>query len=387
MKELTSRLPWTIITLLCYSLTNSLFVYKYAPNNQVVWTVVYFVTIVLGYYFYIGVIKSKLEIKRKLSKRFALILAGVILVLILVIKAKLPALNVKVDRWSALFNWSQFLLQGKYPYAAQTHLGQYASPFPVWEILHIPFYLLGDEIWAHVVMLFVLLWFLSRYEKTFDNIVVLGCLLFSPCYWWEVVVRSDLMNNLIISLLFVTICEQYLKKNKSVNYNVLGLLTGLLLCTRLFLVFPFGIYFISRMFLWEKKCVLQFILLAAFGFSVPMIPFIVWDREMFLHFSYAPIYLQTQFGNPLICIVGIVFLVLCSFTWKTYSVYIALVGWVLFAFSGLRLCQEILEDGWSDVVYHDRFDLSYLNPCIPFCILFLSWRSDAQYELPGKPRA
>lgn len=381
MKELTSRLPWTFITLLCYSLTNSLFVYKYAPDNQVVWTIVYFVIIVMVYYLYIGGIKSKLEANKRLQRKIPLVLAGIILALILVIKIKLPASDVKVDRWSALFNWSHFLFQGRYPYAAQTHLGQYASPFPVWEVLHMPFYLLGDEIWAHGFMLLGLLWFLSRYEKEFDNVVVLGFLLLSPCYWWEVAVRSDLMNNLIVSVLFITICEQYFREKKNINYSVLGALTGLLLCTRLFLVFPFGIYFISRMFLWEKKSILQFVLFALSGFLVPMIPFIVWNKEMFLHFQYAPIFLQTQFGNPLICIVGIVFLALCSFSWKTYSVYIGLVGWVLFAFSGLRLFQEVLEDGWLDVVYKDRFDLSYMNPCIPFCVLFLSWQKSTHYGL------
>ena len=52
--------------------------------------------------------------------------------------------SIKVDRWSAIHNFLTCLLAGEYPYAAQTHLGGYGSPFPVWQLFHLPFYLLGN---------------------------------------------------------------------------------------------------------------------------------------------------------------------------------------------------------------------------------------------------
>lgn len=53
-------------------------------------------------------------------------------------------LTNKVDRWSALAYPIQNLFNGQFPYSAKTHLGGNASPFPIWLVFHIPFYLLQN---------------------------------------------------------------------------------------------------------------------------------------------------------------------------------------------------------------------------------------------------
>lgn len=52
--------------------------------------------------------------------------------------------QIQVDRWSAIHNFINYLVHGRYPYMAPTHLGGYGSPFPVWQFLHIPFYYLNN---------------------------------------------------------------------------------------------------------------------------------------------------------------------------------------------------------------------------------------------------
>ena len=65
----------------------------------------------------------------------------------------------QVDRWSAIANPLTAMFSGQFPYSAQTHLGGYASPFPVWMVFHIPFWALGNVGLSEIftALLFVIL--------------------------------------------------------------------------------------------------------------------------------------------------------------------------------------------------------------------------------------
>ena len=58
-----------------------------------------------------------------------------------IIFAHLKASQLNVDRWSVISSFWDNAFSGKYPYAAQSHMGNYPGPFPVYFVLALPFYL------------------------------------------------------------------------------------------------------------------------------------------------------------------------------------------------------------------------------------------------------
>ncbi|PZP47172.1 MAG: hypothetical protein DI598_11250 [Pseudopedobacter saltans] len=361
------------LVLLCYILVNVLFLYKYVPEYPLIGIV--YTCLMVGLFFLNRKRKQFASVKW-IEPYVGIVIPICILLGIVALKMEIPATRVDVDRWSALFNWTKELFQGNYPYYAKTHLGQYASPFPIWEIIHIPFYFLGDEIFAHILMVFLLVFFLRKSKAIFNGGFFWILLILSPAYWWEVAVRSDLMNNLMVTAILMVSCEKYLRSTNNPKTGIVGLLAGLLLCTRLFVIFPLGIYFFAYMLKWDWRRKTSFTVGTILGFLVPMLPFLLWNKEMFIWFKFSPIHLQTQFGNSILAVSGIVFLFLCSLLWKSFKTYIALVAVVFFGFISLRFFQEIIGIGWNATVYQDGFDVSYFNVCLPFAILCLAFKDE-----------
>ena len=120
----------------------ALFVAKYAMR-----VTPYFAYITAAYFcVYVGVAwllyRQRLRLfQSKVLFWFAL---AAMVVAMMVVQYHFDPYQLRVDRWSALHYPIQNLLRGEYPYLAHTHLGGSASPFPVWQLFHIPFYLLGN---------------------------------------------------------------------------------------------------------------------------------------------------------------------------------------------------------------------------------------------------
>lgn len=354
--------------LLCLlGVINMLFVVKYCPAYSFLAAAIYGIVLSSSYSYYKYFLQDKLQKRHVYILLFALIVCVTISLLLLV-----DPYSVTVDRWSALYNWSDTLFQGKYPYDALTHTHipeNYPSPFPIWQIVHIPFYFLGEMGIGHLVTLTLVCYVLYKYQKSFNLTLFLFLILLSPCYWWEITVRSDLMNNMFICLLFITIFHFSFKETK---YMLpLGIIIGLLLCTRLFTGIPLAVYFIPYFLRKSTTNKLKLIAGCLLGFVCPFIPFMIWDFDRLFFFEYSPLMLQTKQGSIYTLIVGLIFIGIFSFCWKNYKEYLLYISVILFSFILLNFIKFIYHDGFMATLTNDLFDISYFNITIPFVVLGL----------------
>ena len=161
------------------------------------------------------------------------------LVTMLVVQYAIDPYSIQVDRWSALHFPIKNLLSGIYPYTASTHLGGNASPFPIWQILHIPFYLLGNVGLSFFAVVLLFIWSCYRAFGNDRALVVSLLLCSSVAVWYEVAVRSDLVTNLllvatIINLVFYRMNQPWMEK----QCWWIAFMVGLLACTRLLVLIP-----------------------------------------------------------------------------------------------------------------------------------------------------
>lgn len=354
--------------LLCLlGVINMLFIIKYCPVYSIPAAAIYGIVIFLSYCYY------KYFLQDKRQKRYIYILLFTLIVCITVVLLVIvDPYSVTVDRWSALYNWSDTLFQGKYPYDTLTHTHipeNYPSPFPVWQIVHIPFYFLGEMGIGHLITLILVCYILYQYRNLFDLTLFLFLILLSPCYWWEITVRSDLMNNMFICLLFITIFHFSFRETK---YMLpLGIVIGLLLCTRLFTGIPLAVYFIPYFFEKGTTDRLKLITGCLFGFVCPFIPFMIWNFDRLFFFDYSPLMLQTKQGSIYTLIIGLIFIGIFSFCWKNYKEYLLYISVILFSFILLNFIRFIYHDGFMTTLTNDLFDISYFNITIPFVVLGL----------------
>lgn len=150
----------------------------------------------------------------------------------------------------------QSLFQGSYPYGAETHLHGYGSPFPVWQIIHVPFYLLGNVglSFSVATLLFIHSAYLQWGSK--GGYLSLLLLVASPAYLYEVVTRSDMMTNFLLVGSVVNYLV-YFKITLKSHLIAIAILCGLTASTRLTAILPlFMLYFQEfTQVSWQRKSV------------------------------------------------------------------------------------------------------------------------------------
>src|SRR4029079_14747578 len=106
---------------------------------------------------------------------------------------RLPQDSINVDRWSVIVSFWDSFFRGEYVYFAKSHLGNLPGPMPVYFIIALPFYLIGEigylTLLGPVAFLAVL-----RYEKWDVGVqnASLVLILCSTFFAWEVAARSAL---------------------------------------------------------------------------------------------------------------------------------------------------------------------------------------------------
>ena len=195
------------LSLILYLSINSLFVLKYGQRALPL----SIVSVILGLYWVTVALVFKLRVKLTRFLNFKAQLCIIIATLIILACGQnlIDPFTIKVDRWSAIHNFLYNLFHGIYPYSAHTHLGGFGSPFPVWQIFHIPFFLMGN-----VGLSFILgtILFLDSIRRQFNREITFQCFIFlliSPAFIYEVVVRSDLITNFLICAAIIVYFYKY----------------------------------------------------------------------------------------------------------------------------------------------------------------------------------
>lgn len=356
-----------------FIIINVLFVAKYSARITEAVSLCATLSSIVFYYIlfrfvipYIYKESSKLKIaKFKVLSVFCLLaFAGM-----LAVQYAIDPYSVQVDRWSALHFPIQNLLSGIYPYTANTHLGGNASPFPVWQILHIPFYLMGNvglSFFAAAALFLWSCWKVQGREKT----LVVGLLLCtSVAVWYEVAVRSDLITNMlllaaIINMVFPHMSQQWVEQRRW----WIACAVGLLACTRMIVLVPIAIllfpYFIRMN--WRRQIATA--LLTAFVFALTFVPFALWDWQEFYYFQYNPWALQTRQGNPSDFLLFIPLAIFLANHKGNEGKYYRNCALMLFLFVAITFVHNMyLEENWD--LFSSSYDITYLSTALPFCLL------------------
>ena len=205
--------------------------------------------------------------------------------------------TVRVDRWSAVSFFLEGLFNGEYPYGIHTHVSEtnFPSPFPLWHVINIPFYLLGDVgiglIFFLIITFVTVKIYFNSYRKAFFFLILL---ILSPAYWWEVAVRSDSLSNGFLVLTFIL---WYTKKGYSVDKNfwLTIILCGIIASTRLSAVLPVALFLFAQYIQtnWLKKMLFPLSILAFV--LVVFMPFILWKIDgTYVFFTRNPFMSQTS---------------------------------------------------------------------------------------------
>lgn len=316
---------------------------------------------------------------QKLNKNGTNILIG-LLTLALVLGISLlnyfiNPLDIMVDRWSAIHNVIHNLFIGQYPYSAHTHLNGYGSPFPIWQLFHIPFYLLGNIAFAMIFSVLLLIYTLVRFTKNKkSSLLYLLLLTISPAFWYEVAVRSDLFYNFLLVLIAIIFFQ---KKNYIIDKNsiLLGAICGLFLSTRLSIIIPFFIYFFQDFTISRLKNKTGFIFMIIFCFVVSFLPLVFWDFDTLFFFKYNPFVLQSRQGSFLEVIIIGSLSVYLALTWKNdFLKFNAFTAYAITALVSVTFLHNMINTNFENHLFSPAYDITYFNMALPFLIFSIAYR-------------
>ena len=318
---------------------------------------------------------TKEEEEKKINKYLPYLFAATTTVLViglLIVQYHFDPLTNKVDRWSALAYPIQNLFNGQFPYSAKTHLGGNASPFPIWLVFHIPFYLLQNvglsEIFTCMIFIYSIK-LLSGYKAAIKATLLL---FLSINLWYEVAVRSDLISNFFLLAAFINILQVY-----QINFKqhpwILSVCVGLWLSTRLSVAFPLFILFFPYYIKLKVKKQILIPLLIVGVFAMTFLPLILWDAKELFGAENNPFSLQFRQGSPIATIFLVTTVLTMSLTWKgnyqlqvLYSVIILLlIPIISYGYS------MYIYGNWTDI-FNSNYDITYIDAAIPFTITILS---------------
>ena len=358
-----------------YLFVNGLFILKYFPRAGIISPIIlvfYSLFIISGIIMY-GLYSNKISERNYKIGYFLLLI--IICFAIIGLLVAIDRYSVRVDRWSAVTFFLDNLFQGKYPYSAHTHVSttNFASPFPIWHIINVPFYLLGDVgiglIFFLLVTAFLIQQLFSSYRKSFIFITLLAL---SPAYWWEVAVRSDSLSN---ALLVFALIIWFSKQNYSLSTNfwLSMLISGLISSTRLSAILPMALFLFEPYIKLDLKRKIIFPLGILSILFISFLPFIFWDTTNWIFFRRNPFMSQSSVGNPYLLMAMIVLGVFMAFRWKNISQFFSTTSVFLFIFVLTAQINLIISRGIQDSIFEDSlYDISYFTLLLPYCLAYIS---------------
>ncbi len=273
------------------------------------------------------------------------------------------------------------LLNGEYPYMAIDHLGGRSSNFPGLFLIGIPFYLLGDVGFLQpFVFLFILFMLTKSNFNPYQKSIILILLIFSPAYLWEITVKSDLMSNIILIIMFIMIWHLKYFKNYFKYPILLALILSILVLTRGIVVIPLSIFLFKDFYKSPLKIKLNFLISFITFLSLLIIPIILLSPNYESLKEYNPFILQTRQTSIILQALTLIFAVFISFkiknikqvfTWSFNIIFFILFSTFIF---------YLVKYGVNKSILDSVFDLSYLGMVIPFIIVLIALNSDDHNE-------
>jgi hypothetical protein len=282
--------------------------------------------------------------------------------------ARIPPASLHVDRWSAITSFNDRLLDGRFPYEAQTHLGSRVSGLPLVFALGLPFQLAGDV--GYLQVFFIAVFAAVCWRRWGSRPGLLWPLLFfvtSPAVAWEVAARSDLITNAIVAALFLFLCDRWRENQTTGRVAVLGALAGLVASTRLVMLLPLvvcAVGFFERRDRW-RAAVMAGAGLAAFAGTLA--PFVVWNPRLFL--EYNPLAWQAGLAPPWVQAAAAVAAVAAGLRADSLAARCGASGLIIAGSVLAAFALTASSVGVERALLGNQFDISYFDLAVPLLVV------------------
>ena len=359
-----------LVSLICLTFINFLFTWKYI-DRVTSWALPIAIVYSIGLSLLVSYLPS-LKIKEKWITVFTLV---ILTVLSFVLFQKIDPLDIKVDRWSVISSFWDSAFQGDYPYFAKSHRQSPPGPFPIYFLLGLPFYLLGEIGWLSVIGIVFFLLFFRKKIAQLDYLKILIFTILSIAVWYEVLVRSTIFTNSAILLSFLYLIRNYTYKNHKAIL-LTAILAGVLLSTRMVFGLCYAIYLIhglrtkqlswTQAISWGAVCIITFLLtLAPFYF---LFPGDFWVQNPF---NIQGTFLIQPYWQPVFLVMAIALGFFCKSNKNLIFNYGLILFSVIMIYIGTHLF-EMMPDGiflHLERFWNGGIDISYLLFSLPFFIM------------------
>lgn len=364
------KLPNTMFCLVAYALLNALFVSKYAERIGIGLHSAWVLAVAFVCYALLVLVLIR-AVKQKLFVRVGSVMCATLFVGMIIVQYSIDPMSLRVDRWSAIDGPISYLLAGRYPYMAPTHLGGYASPFPVWQLVHIPFYILGNVGLSIFAALCFFIWAVRRVSGARAAVLVASLCLLAVPVWYEAAVRSDILANMLVVAALSVLLLQHVSVAWLSRYAILvAAAIGLLASTRLVVLLPAAVLFFP-FFLrigWLRQ--VQMVIAFAVVFALTFVPLIIWNSDAFFNFPYSPWNLQTRQGHisDLVFLIPLGMWLAMRWNRRDVSHYYSSTAALLLFFVSVTIFHNMMASGIYDL-YDSSYDITYFTLALPFCVV------------------
>jgi len=368
------------VSLVAIQFVNYLFLAKYlARITNYPISIAFLIVITTGFSIWL-MVKKKQEI---ISTKLALFILTVFCLSACLFLFQIPVANLNLDRWSVISSFWDTCLQGKYPYLAMSHMGNFPGPMPVYFLLFLPFHLIGEIGLASLLAICSMFFVLKKIHLHDKKIqLVLLLVVSSAAIWYEIICRSTIFTNSILVLFYFILSSIYMP-NTTRKAFILGIAEGLLLSTRN--VFGLSFALLGFNFLFNKSIKLQNVIIwgatVALTFGITFVPFLLFYWEDFIKMN--PFIIQSTFLLPsyFVIIFGITTLAIGIFC-REFETTVFLNGVLLFGIASVYFIFHVAESGIEKAYFGSIIDITYFVFCLPF---FLYTIASKNKTIEAKP--
>lgn len=353
-----------------YILINALFAFKYGSRQHYI--DVYLLTSVYAALLAgIPVLFNKVSLGENFYRNTFYAASLLFFLFTIWLNHKVDGYQLNTDRWSAMESSVKALLNNEYPYSATDHLNGRTSNLPALIIIGIPFYLIGN---TGYLQSFSFLLFIVLLIKIFDNykarLYALALLISSASYGWEIYSKSDLISNIIILALFVTIIQKRYDSGKKSDPVLVAVLSASLVLTRLVVIIPLALLLVKIFLNYSIRNRLRFLISAIT--CVAILSFIIFrNYHTFNNLKiYNPFELQNRQLPFFLSVILIIIPIIYSNRIKGLNDLIKSSIVLLSVPVLLSFLLTLSRNGIYNSILDSAFDISYFNIISPFLIIY-----------------
>ncbi len=357
-----------------YVFINALFIYKYGQRQNVVtplFLLLIYSILIGSLIIFFQKISDNISLKKTTLSTLYWIITGVVFVIFSFVVFNIDGESLNVDRWSAMELMVQGITEGKYPYSRIDHLGNMSSNFPALGYIALPFYLLGDIGYLQVFTFLLFSFFLYKTcSKKTTSFFILFLFLFSPALIWEIIVKSDLVSNIMLVFLFVEYWAKKYAGNLLQKPILLGAIIAFFLLTRGVVIIPLIIFFSKDFWVSKTSTKIKVIASTVLMSLLICLPIILSVPDWDTFINNNPLSLQTN-KTPLLSYSLLCVLFVIPYITGKHNDYIFYSALIIFTIPFISMMSSINQTGWHSTFFEHKFDISYLSMAIPPILLWL----------------